>query len=235
MIVPLLLVILAVGSGLAAGAVSYYHGVTAGMLTPQQAIDARGGGASIYDRNGTLLYQYLDPNYGYQTTVPLDQISPLIQQATVAAEDASFYSNPGINVKGLTRAAIENLKPGNAFLQGTGGSSITQQLVKQLYFTPQERTQRSLSRKLREAVLALKLTAGLCKDQILNWYLNEIPYGGVLTGVEAASEGYFGIHANDVNLAQAAFLAGLPQSPDATTTRSSTWTRRSSARARCST
>ncbi|HEY7802372.1 MAG TPA: transglycosylase domain-containing protein [Dehalococcoidia bacterium] len=213
LIVPLLLVMVAVGSGLAAGAVSYYHSVTAGMLTPQQAIDARGGGAKIYDRNGTLLYQYLDPNYGYETTVPLDQISPLIQQATVAAEDASFYSNPGINVKGLTRAAIENLKPGNAFLQGTGGSSITQQLVKQLYFTPQERTQRSLSRKLKEGVLALKLTQDYDKNQILNWYLNEVPYGGVLTGVEAASEGYFGIHAKDVNLAQAAFLAGLPQSP----------------------
>ncbi|MBF6599968.1 MAG: penicillin-binding protein [Dehalococcoidia bacterium] len=213
LIVPLLLVMVAVGSGLTVGAVSYYRDVTTGVLPPQQAIDARGGGAKIYDRNGTLLYQFLDPNYGYQTTVTLDQISPLIQQATIAAEDASFYSNPGVNVKGLTRAAIENLQPGDKFLQGTGGSSITQQLVKQLYFSPKQRQERSLSRKLKEAVLAVKLTQDYDKNQILTWYLNEVPYGGVLTGIEAASEGYFGIPAKDVNLAQAAFLAGLPQSP----------------------
>jgi membrane peptidoglycan carboxypeptidase len=211
--VPIALVLVAVGAGFAAGATNYYQDITSGVPPPQQAIDTRGGGAKIYDRNGTLLYEYLDPNYGYHTTVALDQISPLIQNATVAAEDASFYSNPGINVKGLTRAAIENLKPGPGFMQGSGGSSITQQLVKQIYETPSERTQRSISRKAREAVLALKLTQDYSKQQILGWYLNEVPYGGVYTGVEAAAEGYFGIHAKDVDLAQAAFLAGLPQSP----------------------
>jgi membrane peptidoglycan carboxypeptidase len=98
-------------------------------------------------------------------------------------------------------------------LQGTGGSSITQQLVKQIYFTPEQRQQRSLSRKLKEAVLAVEVTRRYSKQQILEWYLNEIPYGGVLTGIEAASEGYFGISAKDVDLAHAAFLAGLPQAP----------------------
>ena len=212
-IAPLLLVVVAVSFGLVAGAASYFHNVTSGIVSPEQAIAARGGGAKIYDRNGTLLYQFLDQQYGYQDRVPLDQISPLIQDATIAAEDASFYSNPGLNVKGLTRAAIENLKPGSGFLEGSGGSSITQQLVKQLYFTPQQRQERSLSRKMREAVIALKITQDYDKKQILSWYLNEVPYGGVFTGIEAASEGYFGIHASDVSLGQAAFLAGLPQSP----------------------
>jgi membrane peptidoglycan carboxypeptidase len=212
---PLILVVIAIGLGLAAGATSYYHDVTAGIAPPRQAIAQLGGGAKIYDRNGTLLYEFLDPNYGYQDPVTLDQVSPYIQQATVAAEDASFYSNPGVNVKGLTRAAVENLKPGDGFLQGTGGSSITQQLVKQIYFTAQQRSERSVSRKVREAVIALQLTHDYDKSQILTWYLNQVPYGGVLTGIESASEGYLGVPAKDVTLAQAAFLAGLPQSPAA--------------------
>src|SRR5207248_2484376 len=84
-------------------------------------IAARGGGARIYDRNGTMLYEFLDPDTGYQTPVKLEDVSPFIQQATIAAEDASFYDNPGVNVKGLTRAALENLKPGDSFLHGAGG------------------------------------------------------------------------------------------------------------------
>ena len=209
----MLAVVLGSCVGVAAVATTYYESVRATMESPQEAMAARGGGARIYDRNGTLLYEFLDDRYGRQYPVTLDDISPLIQNATVAAEDASFYENPGVNVKGLARAGIENFKPGDGFLQGTGGSSITQQLVKQLYFTQDQRQQRSLSRKLKEAVLAIELTRQFDKRQILEWYLNEIPYGGVLTGVEAASEGYFGLSATDVDLAQAAFLAGLPQSP----------------------
>ena len=211
--VPLLLAALAAGVGLFAAAASYYHDVTASIPTPQQAIAQQAGGAKIYDRHGTLLYQFLDPQHGYQKRVPLDQISPLVQEATIATEDASFYSNPGISISGIARAAIENLTPGRTFLDGPGGSTITQQLVKQLYFTPQERQERSLSRKLREAVIALKLTQDYNKQQILDWYLNEIPYGSEFTGIEAASEGYFGLPAKDLTLGQAAFLAGLPQSP----------------------
>ncbi len=209
------LFVVGIGSciGVFVTASNFYSGVEAGMASPEQAIAARGGGARIYDRNGTLLYEFLDERYGYQTRVALADVSPLLQNATIAAEDASFYSNPGLNVKGLARAGIENLKPGGQFLQGSGGSSITQQLVKQIYFKPEERQQRSLSRKVREAALAIQLTQNYSKQQILEWYLNEIPYGGTLTGIEAASEGYFGLPAKDVDLAQAAFLAGLPQSP----------------------
>lgn len=211
--VPLLIFIGASCAGLFATAASYYSGIDTSLTSPEQAVAARGGGARIFDRTGTLLYEFLDEKYGRQERVPLDKVSPLIQNATIAAEDASFYDNPGINVKGLARAGIENLKPGDGFLQGSGGSSITQQLVKQIYFTPEGRQQRSATRKIREASLAIQLTSKYDKKQILEWYLNEIPYGGVLTGVEAASEGYFGIPASDVDLAQAAFLAGLPQSP----------------------
>ncbi len=212
-VVPPILAILGGFAGLAAVAAGYYADVGDSAGSPEQAIAARGGGARIYDRHGTLLYEFLDEKYGIQERVKLDQVSPFIRDATVSAEDASFYSNPGINVKGLTRAALENLQPGDKFLQGTGGSSITQQLVKQIYFSAEERQQRSFTRKLREAVLAVKLTNEYDKDQILEWYLNEIPYGGIFTGVEAAAQGYFGISAKDVTLAQAAFLAGLPQSP----------------------
>ena len=212
-VVPLLIAVLAVGAGLIAAGASYYADIGDSAGSPEQAMAARGGGARIYDRHGILLYEFLDERYGLQDRVKLDQVSPFVKDATVAAEDASFYSNPGINVKGLTRATLENLKPGGDFLKGTGGSSITQQLVKQIYFTSEERQQRSFTRKLREAVLAIKLTNEYDKDQILEWYLNEIPYGGVFTGIEAASQGYFGVSAKDLTLAQAAFLAGLPQSP----------------------
>jgi membrane peptidoglycan carboxypeptidase len=122
------------GVGLGAAYLMSASGVT---QTPAEAISNRGGGARIYDRNGVLLYEFLDEDYGHQVRVSLDDVSPLIQDATIAAEDASFRTNPGVNVRGLARASIENLKPGESFMEGTGGSSITQQLVKQLYFTPE--------------------------------------------------------------------------------------------------
>lgn len=191
----------------------YYADIGRSVGSPEEAIAARGGGARIYDRNGTLLYEYLDPEYGMQREVKLQDVSPWVLAATIAAEDASFYSNPGINIRGIVRAATENLRPGDAFLQGTGGSSITQQLVKQIYFTKEQREERSIDRKIKEAILALEITQQYSKDQILEWYLNEIPYGGVLVGIEAAAQGYFGVPAKDLTLGQSAFLAGLPQSP----------------------
>jgi membrane peptidoglycan carboxypeptidase len=199
-----------IGTGVAATAYVTYVGST--MDTPEERLAARGGGARIFDRNGVLLYQFLDERYGYQEPVPLGQISPHVRDATIAAEDASFYDNSGLNVRGIARAAVENFASGD-ILEGSGGSSITQQLAKQLYFSQEEREQRSVSRKMREAAIALQLTNDYDKDQILEWYLNEIPYGGVMIGVQAAAQGYFGIDARDLSLAQAAFLAGLPQSP----------------------
>ena len=213
LLVPLILVGLLIGVGGVGIGAAYLLNASGVETSPAEAIANRGGGARVYDRNGVLLYEFLDEEYGHQERVPLSNVSPMIQSATMAAEDASFRTNPGLNIKGLIRASMENLRPGAGFLEGTGGSSITQQLVKQLYFTPEERRERSISRKVREAAVALELTRDYSKDQILEWYLNEIPYGGILTGIEAASRGYFGIPASDVTLAQAAFLAGLPQSP----------------------
>ena len=192
---------------------NYYSGISAGMDSPEEVIAQNGGGARILDRNGKLLYQFLDDKHGYQQWVKLEDTSPWLQKATIAVEDPDFYSNPGINMRGLARAAYENLAPGHDLMQGTGGSSITQQLAKQLYFSQDERGERTVSRKLREMTIALELTRRYSKSQILEWYLNEIPYGSVFTGVEEASERYFSIPAKDLNLAQAAFLAGLPQSP----------------------
>jgi membrane peptidoglycan carboxypeptidase len=207
-----LLVAVCLGGGTYFAASSFVRGLD-DYPSAAEAVAANGGGARIYDRHGTLLFQFLDEGYGQQTRVPLEDTSFWIRAATIATEDESFYQNPGISISGIGRAALDNLQPGDEFLQGRGGSSITQQLVKQIYFTPEEREQRSVERKLTEAVLAIRMTDEYEKDQILEWYLNEIPYGNNAIGIEAASLGYFGVHARDLTLAQSAFLAGLPQSP----------------------
>ncbi|HXK34784.1 MAG TPA: transglycosylase domain-containing protein, partial [Dehalococcoidia bacterium] len=190
----------------------YYTSAVADIPSPWEQMALQGDGARIYDRNGVLLYQFVGER-GYQQDVSLDEVSPYVVWATIATEDASFYTNPGVNPKGLARAMFENLRPGDAFLRGTGGSSITQQLVKQLYETPEERSQRSVKRKLREIALALELGSRYPKDQILTWYLNNVSYGGLFTGIEAAARGYFGKPARDLTLPEAAYLAGLPQAP----------------------
>ena len=178
------------------------------------AVNTPAGGAKVYDRNGTLLYQYVDDREGLRAPVPLDQISPSLVAATIATEDASFYSNQGVNTTGLVRAMWQNFNPlSGHFLDGSGGSSITQQLIKNVYFPPSKQYARSADRKLTEIVFSLKLTDDYSKDQILTWYLNQISYGGLYNGVEAASRGYFGKPAKDLTLPEAALLAGLPQSP----------------------
>lgn len=157
----------------------------------------------IYDRTGILLYQiYASQN---RTFIPLSSIPKKLQQATIAIEDKDFYSNPGFNIGAILRAAIADLsgKP----LQG--GSTITQQLIKATLLTPQI----SLIRKIKEVILAFWAERIYTKDQILQMYLNQIPYGGTSWGVEAASQTYFGKHAKDLDLAQSAFLAGLPNAP----------------------
>lgn len=172
------------------------------------------GGAKIYDRNGNLLYQFVSPTDGLRRPVPLANISPWVIAATVAVEDPTFFGNPGINVRGLARAAYENFAPWQGeLLEGSGGSSITQQLAKNTYIPIKERTERSVDRKLCEVSVALELTRRYSKEQILEWYLNSISYGGIYVGVEAAAQGYFGKSAGELTLGEAALLAGLPQSP----------------------
>ncbi len=173
------------------------------------------GGSRIYDRNGQMLYEYRTANV--RRYVSLDEISPWMQKATIATEDASFWENSGININGLVRAALENFTPfaSNGMLEGSGGSSITQQLAKNVYIDADQRFERSITRKMTETVLALQLTQRYSKTQILEWYLNSISYGGQYVGIEAASEGYFNKPAKDLTIGEAAMLAGIPQRPAA--------------------
>lgn len=158
----------------------------------------------ILDRKGRLLYNmYKDEN---RTIVPLSQISDSMIKATVAIEDQKFYKHHGFSVSGIIRSAIANLK-GESIQQG--GSTITQQLVKNTLLTPEQ----TLKRKLREVVLAIVVDGTYSKDQILEMYFNEIPYGGSTYGVEEAAQRYFGKHAQDLTLAESAMLAGLPAAP----------------------
>ena len=162
-----------------------------------------------------MLYQFVDEYEGLRRPVELENISQFLIQATIATEDKTFFTNNGLNAAGLMRAAYENFIPfGNlGFFAGSGGSSITQQLAKNLYIPREERYLRTIDRKLKETIIALELTEKYEKEQILEWYLNSISYGGIYVGIQAASEGYFGKSAYDLTLAESAFLAGIPQSP----------------------
>jgi membrane peptidoglycan carboxypeptidase len=208
------LVVLA-GSGAAAAVILFYTRTAQEIGSPGAVIAAVAdyGGAQIFDRNGTLLYRFPDPNGGIQAPMPLDRISPAIVNATVSTEDASFLRNPGVDVQGIGAAVLRNFQQTGDPFSGAGGSSITQQLVKNTLIPGEERTAHSLSRKATELVYSLKLTQDYSKEQILDWYLNTVNYGGVYDGIESAAEGYFGVHAKDLDLAQASMLAGIPQSP----------------------
>ena len=166
----------------------------------------------IFDRTGQhLLYESIDPRpfRGDRTYLPLNEMSPWLAKATIALEDRSFYENPGINLRGLGRAFVSNLQ-GNSV---QGASSITQQLVKNVLIPPEERVQRSYTRKIKEAIMAVEVTRRYPKDQILEWYLNYNFYGNAAYGVEAAARIYFDKSAADVTLAEAAMLSALPQYP----------------------
>lgn len=158
----------------------------------------------IYDRHGTLLYElYASQN---RTLVPLSTIPKTLQQATLAIEDKNFYKHPGFDISSIIRALKEDHEAGQ-ILQG--GSTITQQLIKSSMLTPEQ----SITRKVKEIVLAFWAERTYSKDQILEMYFNQVPYGGTAWGVEAASETYFDKGVKDLDLAQSAFLAGLTQSP----------------------
>ncbi|MEP6895682.1 MAG: transglycosylase domain-containing protein, partial [Chloroflexota bacterium] len=164
----------------------------------------------ILDRNGNSLYEILDPNAGRRTYITSDKISPALVAATIATEDKDFYTHPGFDAGAIIRALWENYRTNG---QGGGASTITQQLARALLLTPEERAQRTYSRKAREIILSAEITRRYSKDEILELYLNEIYYGNLAYGIEAASETYFGKTANQLTLSEASFLAGLPQSP----------------------
>ena len=207
---------IAAAGGVALYGKDKYDEFVADVVAPEELLSTLPrGGARIYDRNGVLLYEFIDEFGGLRRPVPLNEISDWVVKATIATEDANFYENNGLNIRGLIRAGVENLSPfgDSNFLEGTGGSSITQQLAKNVYIPKEERGDRSVDRKLKEAAIALELTDRYTKDQILEWYLNSISYGGIYVGIETAAQGYFGKAAAELSLAEAALLAGIPASP----------------------
>lgn len=160
----------------------------------------------IRDRKERVLYKiYKNAN---RTSLDSGEIPDTVKNATIAIEDSSFYHHPGISVKSIFRAILHNLKEDNSnFFQG--GSTITQQLVKNKLLT----AQKSYRRKIREIILALWTERIYSKEEILTMYLNEVSYGGPDYGIEAAAETYFNKHAQNLTLAESSFLAGLPVAP----------------------
>lgn len=164
----------------------------------------------ILDRNGQPLYEILDPTAGRRTYIPLENISPNLLAATIATEDKDFYNHPGFDPLAMMRALWQNYQSGGTI---SGASTITQQLARALLLSPEERAERTYTRKSREIILAAEITRRYSKDEILELYLNEIYYGNLAYGIEAAAETYFGKSAKDLTLGESSFLAGLPQSP----------------------
>ena len=159
----------------------------------------------IYDRTGeVLLYEIHGEEK--RTVVPLDRIPQTVQQATLTAEDIHFYSHPGLDIRGIFRALVVNISRGSI---SQGGSTITQQLVKNSILS----SERTWSRKLKEAILAVLIERRFTKNEILELYLNQIPYGSNAYGVQAAAQTYFSKNTDELTLAEAATLAALPKAP----------------------
>lgn len=164
----------------------------------------------IVDRQGRPLYDFIDQDNGRNTVLSLTDIPIRLRQATIATEDKTFYTNPGFDLLGIARAVWTNTQEGEIV---SGGSTITQQVVRNLLLNSEERTEISVRRKLREVVLAWQISHIYEKDDILALYLNQSYYGGMAYGVEAAASTYFGKTAADLTLAESALIAGLPQAP----------------------
>lgn len=199
------LLALALITGVAAGGAAYAYFTkdlpSANQLQDRQVFRT----TKILDRNGRLLYELFDPQAGKRTSVKLSEMSQYLRQASIDVEDATFYDNPGISPRGILRAAWADIRGEDI----QGASTITQQLIKRVLLSDEF----SYERKIQEAILAYRVNQIYTKDQILEWYLNEIPYGNMSYGIQAAAESYFGKSAKDLDLAESSMLAGLPQSP----------------------
>jgi membrane peptidoglycan carboxypeptidase len=164
----------------------------------------------LYDRTGQhILYEILPPSEGDRQVISIYDVPDYFRQATVAIEDASFYSNPGFDLRGISRALWANFTGG----QLQGGSTITQQLVKNVLLQEEERRDLSVDRKVKEIILASEISRLYSKDQILEWYVNTNFYGNNAYGVEAAAQVYFNKSSRELTLAEAALLAAIPQFP----------------------
>jgi membrane peptidoglycan carboxypeptidase len=162
----------------------------------------------IYDRTGEVLLYDLHQDVR-RTIVPFENISYHVKNATVAIEDDQFYKHYGIDPLAIVRTMFNNISMGGGPFDGAGGSTITQQVIKNSILEQEKR----LTRKIKEAILAIKIERVLSKDQILSHYLNESPYGGTIYGVEEASQAFFAKSAADLTLPEAAYMAALPQAP----------------------
>ena len=159
----------------------------------------------IYDReNKNLLYEIHGEEK--RTVIPFNEIPQMVKEATVVAEDAEFYSHSGINIRGILRAIWTDIKGGTIT---EGGSSITQQLMKNAYLSPE----RTLNRKIKELILSIALERRYSKDEILNFYLNQIPYGSNSYGIEAAAQTYFNKPAKELALTETVYLVAMPKAP----------------------
>ncbi len=172
---------------------------------PDKVQRTNGLSTVILDRNGQTLYDI----YQNQNRLPVQfaDIPTYLKEGTISVEDKDFYKHPGISVTGILRSILSII----TFQGVEGGSTLTQQLVKNVLLT----NERTLPRKIKEAILAIQIEHKYTKDEILQMYLNEAPYGGTAFGVESAAEYYFSKSVKDLNLVECAILAGLPQSPSA--------------------
>lgn len=194
------------------GALFVYLWIAA-QLPPAEELRSRShqfATTQILDRDGNLLWEIIDPTGGRRTDVSLNQISPDLINATLATEDRFFFLNVGVDPIAIARATYDNLAEGQIV---SGASTITQQLARNVFLSPQERTEKSFWRKTKEAVLAVEINRRYSKKQILEIYLNQTYYGNLAYGIEAAAQTYFGKSALELTLPEAAMLAGLPQSP----------------------
>ncbi len=182
------------------------------LPSPDKVVRREGFSTKILDRNGETLYDIFQDKR--RTPVSLEEVPLYLRQATVAIEDKNFYKHKGFDIRGYLRAIFNIVVKRR--LQG--GSTLTQQLVKNTLLT----SERTLFRKIREFILAVQIERKYTKDEILQMYLNEAPYGGTAWGVETASEMYFGKKVKDLNLVESAILAGLPQRPSVYSPYSST-------------
>jgi len=164
----------------------------------------------ITDRHGRVLYEIIDSQGGRHLPVPIEIIPSDLVNATIATEDQTFYDNPGIDFLGIMRAFWLNVRGRSTI---AGGSTITQQVARNLLLSGDEQFEQSMRRKIRESYLAFRLTQVFTKDEILGFYLNEINYGALSYGVEAASHTYFNKSVSELDLAESALIAGIPQSP----------------------
>lgn len=192
-----------------AGTLRAYREINKDLPNAAQVVANTFQTTRIYDRNGVLLTEVTDPEMGWRTFVPFEKISPWLIQATVSAEDSTFWSHYGVEPMAIVRGALI-IGSGDG---SSGGSTITQQLARALYPNKVSPLDVSLSRKIREAFIAVALDKEYSKQDIITMYLNLIFYGQRSYGIEAAANTYFNKSAKDLDLAEASFLAGLPQAP----------------------